>query len=777
MKNRIQQLLVIGLDHYQSPAFDPLDNAVSDAREVINCLQTRYGVELATEPLWNAAATKTNIYAAFTQLLASLGDQDDLIVYFAGHGRQHTLIGSGYWMPYDATDDVASYISNSEIKDFLGGMKAHHILLITDACFSGTFISRTRGTIRDQSYESLDGSLSRWVLTSGGEEAVSDGAKGGTSPFAKYLLRYLNGNTNAWTSVAEVCRYVTILTGDNAKQRPQAARIEGIGDDCGELVLRLKEQYVQTRQQVSSSEPPTLALRQELRAIIGTHNKIATGKEIILVESIFSEKEKRDLIVMELFRFDDGGRKKVEFEEEKLLMPGIDGALAWPLIQRFATWTGFYRYWDREKEKYTDREVHSWPADEQIGDVEDTDAVLRHKLLLDDLYKKNPSFSRCLHCGNPIDRQERILVEIDEVGLRPNLGNVHPDCLRPADRILGTADLPAEYGVKGLIDFDVDKWIEALPRGQGLMVDSKRIAAEKGVATIVWNRENIDNLGEYCIRLYLEGGSPQMLYLGSRIQRFFRGVIDKEVETFNGLIQDAWEKGEAWAYSSEQRLFDTVSRLEGRKYPSEQILRVVKAEKIRYSSQMEPETRIENDYAPLCLLTAPDTGQIAGLSGIVPLISDPVQFEDLRQNWHKAGYLVEECVARILASDKELDLILNECWVDGLQPVIDPQFDREANLTGGMPVVKMRDIVEQREKQSGTPVPDSDWKAGDRVEIVFPGHETDPHPTGILVTGELIDDEGNRFVIFSAVEDGVVRDDLRFRINPELLRRPSEDVP
>jgi hypothetical protein len=159
------------------------------------------------------------------------------------------------------------------------------------------------------------------------------------------------------------------------------------------------------------------------------------------------------------------------------------------------------------------------------------------------------------------------------------------------------------------------------------------------------------------------------------------------------------------------------------------------------------------------------------------LISDPVQFEDLRLDWDRAGFLVGECVARIIASDRELDLTLNECWGDGLQPVIDPQLDREANLTGGMLVEKMGDLVKHGERQKGTPVLDSEWKAGDRVEIVFPGHEADPHPAGILVTGELMDEEGNCFVIFSAVEDGVVRDDLRFRINAALLRRPPEGRP
>jgi hypothetical protein len=44
--------------------------------------------------------------------------------------------------------------------------------------------------------------------------------------------------------------------------------------------------------------------------------------------------------------------------------------------------------------------------------------------------------------------------------------------------------------------------------------------------------------------------------------RFLRGNIDKEVALFNGLLQEAREKGDPWAYSSEQRLFDTVAGLE-----------------------------------------------------------------------------------------------------------------------------------------------------------------------------------------------------------------------
>jgi hypothetical protein len=44
IKKRIQQLFVIGIDNYESPAYDLLDNAVSDARLIIDSLQRRYDV-------------------------------------------------------------------------------------------------------------------------------------------------------------------------------------------------------------------------------------------------------------------------------------------------------------------------------------------------------------------------------------------------------------------------------------------------------------------------------------------------------------------------------------------------------------------------------------------------------------------------------------------------------------------------------------------------------------------------------------------------------------
>ncbi len=86
MEKRNQLLFAIAIDEYQSTFFAPLCNAVSDTNRVAEVLQQRYGFKLADEPLFDEKATRRNIFRGLTDLVASLDDRDDLIIYFAGHG-------------------------------------------------------------------------------------------------------------------------------------------------------------------------------------------------------------------------------------------------------------------------------------------------------------------------------------------------------------------------------------------------------------------------------------------------------------------------------------------------------------------------------------------------------------------------------------------------------------------------------------------------------------------------------------------------------------------
>ena len=438
MKKRNQLLLAIAIDRYRSTAFTPLSNAVRDAGLVIEMLQRRYGFELAAEPLFDERATRSNIYGALTDLVAAVDDRDDVVIYFAGHGLQHTLLGIGYWLPYDATEDVSTYITNSEIRNYLAGIRARHIFVLSDSCFSGTFAPPGNGVEWNQLYLDLNELTSRWILTSGGEEVVSDGLMGKTSPFARCLLRFLNENTNKFTSVTDLAGYVLAIMQHRSGQSSRAARIDGTGDKGGEMIFRLKEEYIETRLEVNEGIPHSISLKLELLPALGRGNRLAAGIEIMLVHSFFGNAA---LFVLVLTRLDSDGSKRVIFQEGKLIVDyKLDEPFAWPLIQRFATWECFFRYWDVEKEKYTGMKV-TVMGDYAIPEADDSQQARQHEKLLHELYRQNSAHSDCLHCGAVIDTVQRLLVEIDELGSPQQVGFVHKACLRPADRVLGKMEL------------------------------------------------------------------------------------------------------------------------------------------------------------------------------------------------------------------------------------------------------------------------------------------------------------------------------------------------
>lgn len=184
--------LVIGNDAYAH--WTPLQTAVNDATAVAAVLRDRYGFKVTL--LTNA--TQTQMLAALSELSQSLRETDNLIVYYAGHG-QIDSVGTGYWIPVDArNEDSRGWISNEVVTDFIGAMKARHVLVVADSCYSGT-LSGT--AIRPIPIEASEQDLlfisrvrARTVLTSGGLQPVADGGPDGHSLFARAFLASLRDN-------------------------------------------------------------------------------------------------------------------------------------------------------------------------------------------------------------------------------------------------------------------------------------------------------------------------------------------------------------------------------------------------------------------------------------------------------------------------------------------------------------------------------------------------------------------------------------------------------
>ncbi|WP_089945521.1 caspase family protein [Candidatus Entotheonella palauensis] len=187
--------VVIGIDAYAH--LGQLDTAVTDAMAVTQVLEEQYGFNVIFLP----DATRTDIVQILDNLNAVLTPQDNLLIYYAGHG----IVDEderGYWLPQDALPDVRSeWLATSEITEIVKAIAAKHVMVVADSCYSGTGVRNgtdgkpAAGDARKANLERIDGLRSRTVMTSGGLKPVADRGGGRHSVFAKAFLTalYTNG--------------------------------------------------------------------------------------------------------------------------------------------------------------------------------------------------------------------------------------------------------------------------------------------------------------------------------------------------------------------------------------------------------------------------------------------------------------------------------------------------------------------------------------------------------------------------------------------------------
>lgn len=757
-------LFTISIDEYSSNVWPNLHNAVIDAEKISQILTNRYSFEIYHGSLTNNEATRDNIYSAFTSIKHYVDTSDNLIILFTGHGQMNPQTNRGYWVPTDGTANLSTLIENSVIKDSIEDIDANHIWLISDSCFSGTFLTRTRGVIEEKEYTKLTLYKSRWMLASGSEEKVSDGQSGQHSPFAKYLIRFLDKNTNIYCSINEIIKYVTTLTNNNSRQTARGAFIDNIGHEDGEMILRLNDEFIIQNIKTTRGIPNTPSLKLEIMSTDDNENKLSAGKEILLIKSVIKD---YDLMIIENFRFDDDGKKKIKFRENKVLFQGVENEEDFISIQRFATWTGLKRYLDNNQEAFKDMSVIAINAVEEIEKVEETSHALAQAEYLKELLEFNKDQMSCLHCGEKISTNDCFFIEIDEIELKDKVGNVHKECLRPADRIIGESGYK-DLKKSTLLNFDYSKWADLLLKGQGQIRAIKKKFPSNEISPIIsWNPLNNINTGKYYIRQYYEDGSYSFMMLGKSIHRFSKEEIDIEVEKFNKQIKEFKEQGDPICMIVETKMNGSYKLLNTLKLPEQTIVNASHFEKATYSIQLEEnQTEINNDYTPIGLVCFPETDDLVKISNHVLLITNPLEFDILHQNWSELIQNLEGCKIKIIESDFELDVYLQHFFKENLIPVIDPIFDKKTNLLiSGYEIRSMESIISKANNKS------KHWKKGDNVKIVFPDVVKEKFATGILLTGEFIDENGESFAVFQPIENGKILEDLQYAIPTSLFHK------
>ena len=301
--------LVIGINKYQDKTIPALKTAVIDARELSNLLKTKYGFEVTL--LLDRQATKKAIYQKLRNMAANSTPDESVLIYYAGHGELDRVLKGGWWVPADASaGDSETYLDNTLVQQVMNSMKARHVLLISDSCYSGTLFGEARSLpplIDDRYYLNLYNEKSRWGMTSGNKTPVSDSGSAGHSIFAYQLIKALKKNEKPYITTQEVYTKIAPIIANNSEQQPLCSPIRGTGDQGGGFVF-----VASTGPAAYASTLPSYKTESQPRQ---DSEELRQQQESLEKERQDLERERQEIVRM---KEQEAQRKQLESERNKL---------------------------------------------------------------------------------------------------------------------------------------------------------------------------------------------------------------------------------------------------------------------------------------------------------------------------------------------------------------------------------------------------------------------------------------------------------------------------
>jgi uncharacterized caspase-like protein len=246
--------VIIGnADYGAATGFNALATPIADADALEAVLTGKYGFTTAiTLPsgqpaslsLRNASGRDTQM--ALYNVSQVAGDNDTVLIYYAGHGIYEPMTTTAFWVPTDAVAGVPpTYLSASTISEAIARIQARKVLLISDSCFSGALLrggppqaEKIDADKRLDALLALQKRKSRILISSGNNEPVSDAGGDGHSIFAQALLNGLDNEDHDEFSARELFDgYILTAVAANSKQEPQFRPLDNVGHDGGDVIF------------------------------------------------------------------------------------------------------------------------------------------------------------------------------------------------------------------------------------------------------------------------------------------------------------------------------------------------------------------------------------------------------------------------------------------------------------------------------------------------------------------------------------------------------------
>lgn len=236
--------LVIGNQDYE--VLPPLETPHTDAERVAQLLKDKYGFTVKVID----DANDVTMLRALNDLNRLLRPDDNLLIYYAGHGTQlkNAYSDVGYWLPVNAArpPDDTFWVPNAQITAHLARLPAQRILVVADSCFAGLLSSdpgiNIFGTEAHLTMDYVKYKLpkrARLLIASGGNDPVFDQGGNGDSVFARAFIDVLQANSQILSTPALYTEIESRMKAEDATAHvgevPQFKAIRAAGDDLGDF--------------------------------------------------------------------------------------------------------------------------------------------------------------------------------------------------------------------------------------------------------------------------------------------------------------------------------------------------------------------------------------------------------------------------------------------------------------------------------------------------------------------------------------------------------------
>jgi hypothetical protein len=217
--------LLIGVKDYDDPKITSLQRPIEDIERLAAVLKENYMFD-ATSVVVLRNPDRERILSEMLALRGRLGEKDNLLIYYAGHGVEDKAAKMGYWLPSNADlTQKSNWLSNSDLRAEIRAMKTRHTLLVADACFSGSLFV-TRSISREVTAQMLYERQSRRGITSGNETVPEP------SVFLEEIIRQLRANKERYLPAQDLFSRLkdNVTMNSPLKQVPSYGVISDAGD-------------------------------------------------------------------------------------------------------------------------------------------------------------------------------------------------------------------------------------------------------------------------------------------------------------------------------------------------------------------------------------------------------------------------------------------------------------------------------------------------------------------------------------------------------------------